>query len=491
MFTATVGGRSLTNEILNQAQDELAAATSGVAPHGNRRSRDSTPEADYAEAGQADPDLAQDEGQLYRWSGSHWAAQSTEQMQRHAFQWLKAVHPGKASYDAANSCVKALTLLAKPLPPVPDMTIVPLRGAWLVLNEVGQWHSQPPNQAVGVRHCLAIEGPANHGPYQPQSVPSDSLFGKFLGHSFPDSAVQRLVADFVGYSLSHDNSMHASLWLCGPGKNGKSVMMEVASALHAKSVPLQLDRLSGFNLHGLVGASLVTCDELPHKLDEQRYKTLVSGGALSIERKFQTNLTYRSTAKIIACGNHVPVIRDQSNGFWRRLLIVQCETQVSDKDTIVGLERKIVANELRFVLDWALNGLQRVVTRGMQFDVPPACTAALRGAKLSTNNVMEWVDVHGVTTSSERLPKDEVYDDYCSFCQANGYKPLVSSEFFKRLRQELPGLSEDRPIISRKGKKVRVRCVNLRLHQYTEDNLAADEGDLGFDPFSWNPKSDA
>ncbi len=499
MFTPTLGGQKLTNDILSQGQNELAEITAQAAPitKSSRRSLSGlSSEAEYSLQFAADPNIAELDGQLYRWTGSHWAHQSPKELTLHAFQWLRAHWGDKATTAMASSCVSALTLEAKPLPPAPQQTIIPMRDAWLVLDGNGNWHTQQPDPRIGIRHCLAVQGPSVHGPYTPQPVPADSLFAKFLAHSFPDPEVRELLAEYAGYTLTHDTILHTSLWLCGPGENGKSVMMDIISALHANAVPLQLEKLSGFNLQGLLGASLVTCDELPHKLDEQRYKTLVSGGQMSVNRKFLADLAYRPTAKVIACGNHVPAIRDQSHGFWRRLMIVHCDAVVDEKTKVVGLANLIINNELRVVLDWALAGWQRVVKRGMKFHVPQHCKLALQQAQSMTNNVLAWIVDQGVSLSATTLTaKDKLYADYENYCHANGTKPHEGNEFFKRLKTAFPAMQEHKKTVSRQGKSVRVRHVNLELHVYAQQaqpvqpapvrTVSADDQDEGFDPFAW------
>lgn len=79
MFTPTLGGQKLTNDILSEGQNELAEITAQAAPttKPSRRSLSGlSSEAEYSLQRAADPNIAQLEDQLYRWTGSHWAYQS-------------------------------------------------------------------------------------------------------------------------------------------------------------------------------------------------------------------------------------------------------------------------------------------------------------------------------------------------------------------------------------------------------------------------------
>lgn len=101
-------------------------------------------------------------------------------------------------------------------------------------------------------------------------------------------------------------------------------MLNIVMALHEKAVAMQLDKLEGFNLSNLIGATLVVCDETPKgKIDQQVLKSLISGGATSINRKFKDVLSYQNIAKFIICANHLPALIDQSDAFWRRLHVVE------------------------------------------------------------------------------------------------------------------------------------------------------------------------
>lgn len=269
----------------------------------------------YGELCQRDSDLASHNGKLYAWVGDHWSLQDEDLNERRALRWLQGHARKRAHIEAARSCVKTAASMVAYLPPKATDLVVPATDTWLVVNQ-GQWLAQAPDRKVGVCHRIASQHAIPIGAYQPQPVPDGSLFGRFLDRSLPDKEVQAAVQEYIGYSLSASTAMQlAQMWV-GAGSNGKSVLLNIVRALHAKAVAMRLDKLDGFDLTALAGASLVTCDEMPRaSINQHALKSLISGGAVEINPKFRDPFTYAPTAKWIVCGNHVPLITDHSHGW--------------------------------------------------------------------------------------------------------------------------------------------------------------------------------
>ncbi|MHB8391980.1 MAG: DUF5906 domain-containing protein [Acidobacteriaceae bacterium] len=145
-----------------------------------------------------------------------------------------------------------------------------------------------------------------------------------------DPAVRAYLQEYIGYTFLPDcRFQNAQFWL-GSGSNGKTTLAEIIETLHGKTTAMDLGNLSGFGLVGLIGASLALVDEVPMRLDEQRLKSLLSGGLTMIDRKYRDPLSFRPSAKWIILGNVLPAISDQTHGFWRRMKIVPFNTRISD-----------------------------------------------------------------------------------------------------------------------------------------------------------------
>lgn len=431
---------------------------------------DACPEILYGEACAADDALSSDGGKMNRWVGDHWEYQPETNMVGHALTWLARNARKRAKADTATSCARTAVHMVRKLPEPAGEILVPIKDAWLVLKN-GQWHAEQPNREVGVCYRITSGAKIPMGPYTPSPVPDSSLFGRFLAKSLPDPAVQNAVQEYIGYTLcSSVAPQKAQMWI-GSGSNGKSVMMNLARAIHGRAVSMRLDKLNGFDLPVIVGASLVIVDEMPNsRINQTTLKTLISGGVTQINPKFAQPFTYQPTAKWIVSGNHLPTLTDHSHGWWRRFDIVEWNTQLSDEEIIPDLDKLIIKTELQIVIDWALAGLTRVIARDYRLSVPTAMKQAMKSAHAHSNNVQDWVDQRGVDIKNgAATDKAILYGHYVKHCRANGERDLPANEFFKRLKVIFPKANETKRIVGEAENKRRARCLDLIIGEQWDD----------------------
>lgn len=306
---------------------------------------------------------------LYRWTGEYWRVVEPAQAEKNAFAWLStADRCDYASAKRAQSLVSACLLHVDPVPKprntTADHLLIPVKNGVIRIDDDGA-ELIPPDRKQGLLYQL---------PCVFDSAAQAPVFEKFLNQILPDPDIRSLVQEYVGYTLTGDTRYQvAQLWI-GEGANGKSTLTDIVRALHAKTAALDMGKLTGFQIEPLIGATLVQVDEMPQNVDQQRFKTLVSGGLAMVERKHRDNLIIEPTAKWILCGNHLPVIRDQSTGFWRRLQIVPFGVHIPTGERDGLLAKKIIDNELAGVLNWSIAGLLRLNARG---HFPPPSGAML------------------------------------------------------------------------------------------------------------------
>jgi putative DNA primase/helicase len=411
----------------------------------------------YAKHLKATGDFASDGTILWRWTGSHWEPFEEKHGKTHAYRWL-VDHDREHISDAfAGQAYAAAVRWVDALPPVdPTKVILPVKNGYLHLDENG-FSLQPHDRALGLQHVLQCD-------YSP-TAPEPERFNTFLKRVLPDPDVLARVQEYIGYTfLSDARFQRAQLWL-GEGANGKGTLANIVQALHHRTAAVQLDALEGFKLSGMIGASLIYCDEAPQRgIHEQTLKSLIAGESVMIDRKYQDPLTLRVYGKWLVLANHFPAITDQSSGFWRRWDIVPFNVIIPERDRQPLLEQTIVANELSGVLNWAIGGLIRLLGRG-SFDValPAPMKAILHQAKTETNSVQAWFDAVDCQPADEaRTPKTKVYQYYADWCRSNGMAPVSSIKFWKRLGEVMgPGKLLDERIRTADGSQP--RCCNLNL----------------------------
>lgn len=407
----------------------------------------------YARALEKSGKFARLGGLLYEWTETHWAPLDHLEAESRAMRWIADSDSSEPSAEHARAAHQTALRWLSELPALEERTVIPVLNGYLYV-EGGALVLREHDKELGLRHVLACK-------YDPLAdQPKEFL--DFIEHVLPDPDVRLRVQEYIGYTLLPDTRYQvAHLWI-GGGANGKGVLANIVQALHRQTAAVQLDALSGFRLAGLVGASLAFCDEVAQtNVNEQIIKSLIAGEKVQIDQKYRDPISTHIKAKWLILGNHVPAVKDQSEGFWRRFDIVPFEVTIPAGSRDPMLAHRIIARELAGVLNWALVGLLRLLARG-RFDanLPAPMRAAHAAARFETNSVRAFVQEESVTLSTTTdTPKTQVYASYKNWTIENSMVPVASPKFWKRLPDALGQIVEGR----QRTRKGHIRTCNVRL----------------------------
>lgn len=382
--------------------------------------------------------IASDRALLFGWTGTHWAPHDEREAERAAYLWLVAQNAAWASADNARKAYRAACLFAPALPALTGRVVIPARNGYVHL-EGAELVLRPADPQLGLTHALACD-------FVPQG-PGPDKFLAFLARVLPDAAVRARVQEYIGYTLTPDaRHQRAQFWL-GDGANGKGVLVNIVQALHGHVAAMSLDRLAGFQLSTLVGASLIVVDEVARKpLDEQLLKSMIAGERVLVDRKFRDPVSVHVRGKWLVLGNQLPLVSDHSVGFWRRWDVVPFGVVIAERERDPLLAQSIIERELCGVLAWALQGLVRLEQRGcFEPTMPAAMAARLHEVKAETNSVLAWLqDCEVRTTAACATPKERVFAHYRAWCAAGALQEANVVQFWKRVKSQLPELAESR-----------------------------------------------
>ena len=399
---------------------------------------------DYATYLTADGNWRSDRSMLYHWSGTHWTTVRDVSANAAAYHWLVTNQPDHVSPENAVRAVRAAIMFLPDLPEAsgvtPESLVVPCRNGYVHVPRAGNGpiRLEPADKSLGVQYVLAAD-------YDPAAEDAP-LFDSFLERAIPWAEVRARVQEYIGYTLLPDTRFQrAQLWL-GDGANGKGVLANIVQALHGTVAAVRLDDLAGFKLSGLVGASLVYCDEVPKgRIDEQLIKSLIAGERVQVDRKHQQPLSLRLQGKWLVLGNHVPVVTDHSVGFWRRWDLVPFGATVPERDRDPTLSDKIIFSELPAVLNWALRGLARLLSRnGFSPELPGPMFDLLRNAKTESNSILSWItdmDVVPIEIQDGDVGKQLIvrkswlYSHYKEWCGENGVQAFSAMKWWQYIEK--------------------------------------------------------
>ncbi len=408
--------------------------------------------------------MASDGVTLFDWCGTHWAPIDDRDSERKVYRWIVENDPEHASAESARKGHNAIVLWLDPLPPPTKKWVIPTLSGYLHLGS-GAPELLPADPNLGLTHVIKCR-------FEP-SCPVPELFMALMQRILPDPATRDRVQEFIGYTLLPDARYQRAQFWIGDGANGKGAAANVFQALHGKVGAISLDDLSGFQMSGLIGASLIYADEIPRRpIDEQRIKSAIAGETMLIDRKYREPLSIRLSGKWLVLGNHLPAVTDHSSGFWRRWDVVPFSAVIPEAERNPTLAQDIIENELTGVLLWALQGLARLLARG-GFDVtlPAAMRDALLAAKVDTNSVVAWIADAGIRLSGTcTAPKDAVFDAYREWCGKNALREVASPQFWRRMKEHFRVIEETRPRDS-DGRQPRLVNVDIGGAETTAEVL--------------------
>jgi putative DNA primase/helicase len=267
------------------------------------------------------------------------------------------------------------------------------------------------------------------------------MFMKFLNEVLPDKSLQDILAEYLGYVLLRHNARgfkcEKCLILLGNGANGKSVLYEIVNALlGAENIShyslSQLTDTSGYYRAGLAHVLLNYTSELSKFIDSELFKMMISGEPMIGRFPFGRPFAISVYAKLIFNANELPVVTDQSYGFFRRFMIIPFDVTIPPEKQDKNLHKKIIDSELAGVFNWILAGLNRLLSQG-DFSYSKASEDALNAYREESDNVKQFIKSNNYQPSEHRMDAGELYFKYTDYCKNNGFHACNVSTFGKRL----------------------------------------------------------
>jgi len=275
-------------------------------------------------------------------------------------------------------------------------------------------------------------------PYQPKAI--GVLWPKFLNEVLPDVTKQKVLAEYLGYLFINSRvlKLEKVLMLYGTGANGKSVFFEVLNALLGEENVSNYSLESLTNQNGyyraMIGGKLVNyASELSSKMDTTLFKQLASCEPIDARLPYGNPFKLKDYAKLIFNANILPETTENTHAFFRRFLIIHFDKTIEESKQDKELSKKIIDTELPAVLNWVLEGLNRLLEQ-KNFTKSASIDSALKAYKIQSDTVQLFIKESCYITSFDNyeLIKD-LYSQYRSYCIEDGYYAVNKSEFKKRL----------------------------------------------------------
>lgn len=263
----------------------------------------------------------------------------------------------------------------------------------------------------------------------------DANVDKMLDNVTENNAnLRNLIEEMLGYFLLGDCRYQKAFILLGGGSNGKSAFLKMVTTWIGthNCAKLSLENLNDkFKSAELVGKVVNIGDDINNAMikDSSIFKKVVTGDGITVERKNKDPFVFNNSAKLIFSANNLPPSSDKSHGFFRRMVIIPFNAvfDKNNKNFDPNIEDKITCENARnYLLLLALKGLNRIIAN-KGINVPEEVQAVIRKYEIDNNSVLQWIE-DNLDNIEGRL-QQEVFTDYCLFCENNNQKAVQLRKF--------------------------------------------------------------
>lgn len=263
-----------------------------------------------------------------------------------------------------------------------------------------------------------------------------------------DPEVVNLLWEITGACIRPNVSWNKAAWLYSTqGNNGKGTLCSLMRNLcgDGNHTAIQLSAFSkDFALESLVKASAIINDENDTDIYIDKAATLkavITGDVFQMNRKFKAPISFQFKGFMVQCINGLPKVKDRSNSFYRRQLVVPFLKNFGGK----GIERRYIKDDYlnrRDVLEYAL---WRVLNMDYyELSEPEACRALLLEYKEVNDPIRQfWAEMEDQFVW-DLLPYDFIYALYTGWAkQYNEGASVVGRNTFKNQLQDIVRTSSD------------------------------------------------
>jgi putative DNA primase/helicase len=369
-------------------------------------------------------------GLVYRWEGRYWEQYDLQYIRNKALQMLDVEGNSSKASDVSTM--------------IRDLSVLPAGRKLnnhedLICLESGMFNLRtgtllPHSKEYYATYMLPIK-------FDPKNVPDCPTWKRCLEQWMSDPAAILESQKFAGYCLTRETRYEKMLILYGPGGDGKSKWMNTIKALvgedNVSHIPM--GRLEDqFYMSRLVDKLVNMSTEIESKaMQSMEMKAIVSGDSVCASFKNQTPFDFTPFCKLIYSTNKLPKMLDNSDGFFRKIMIIKFEGQFVKKgEADLFLQEKLL-EELPGIFAWALMGLVKLRDQG--FTAASSMNETLAMYKMINNNVLYYIDRHIEADGSAKVIKSTLYDDYSK--RVRGYnlqpmgEPTFRAEFLRQMKE--------------------------------------------------------
>ena len=269
------------------------------------------------------------------------------------------------------------------------------------------------------------------------------MFLKYIHEILPETEIP-LIQEMMGYFLVPMTKAQKCFVMQGKGDSGKSTLLYVVQDILLRGSEncsnLTWNELSEkFGTVQLYGKMANVFADLPSEKikSTSTFKAITGEDNISGQHKFRELFSFKPFARLLfSCQEPPKNYADNTDGFYRRLLIVEFDHAVPEDKKDSDLKEKLMT-ERDGILMWALEGLKRLMENKWKFTETDRTRQALANYKSKNSSALAFIQEMCVVAPDAECFRQDLYNVYVEYCSDNGYKEPLSLQKFN---SELDGV---------------------------------------------------
>ena len=396
-------------------------------------------------------------------------------------------NPSPASVSAAVDAVKSLTHLqnhANVRPPIwlEEYRLNKPDASKLISLQNGIFHLE---DRVLIPHSLGFFT-QNSLPFEYDETATCPTWTTFLQSVWGDDKQSiECLQEMFGYILAGDTKQQKFFNIIGPRRSGKGTINKVLVSLlgqHNTVAPELGELCDTFGLQPWLGKLLASftdarAPERNRSAVVSQLLRIVGGDTITVNRKNKEAWNGYLPTRLVIYSNEVLQLTENSNALTGRMLVLKMTKSFYNKED-TELSYKLT-KELSGIFNWAMEGLERRITRGGHFIQPEAGKDYLELMAELGNPIGTFVDEVLVFDTEASTPKDDVFACFKHWATKKnlpyGTELAFKRRFLAATQENAIEIGLDRT----NGNRVHIyRGVKLndKAQKFVNENVMPDEG---------------
>lgn len=282
-----------------------------------------------------------------------------------------------------------------------------------------------------------------------QNTPTfDQYFNDWVGEEYSTQLLE-----IIGFSMAPTYLLHRIICLTGSGSNGKSVFLKIIRTIigqdNVTNSELETIATNRFETSNLYKKLVCEIGETNHAVLEKTslIKRLTGGDTMRVEFKGKDIFTCENTAKIIIATNTLPQTTDNTDGFYRRWLIMDFPNKFEEKGDILSNITDEEWNALATKAFFALITL----SKNKKFLFDGTMEEKKENYEKHSNPMKQFIQENYSKNVNGQTPKFIFREGFEAYCQARGLR--IPSDRETNMQLRAMGFDVEKQYVERNGKK--------------------------------------